>query len=572
MSQKVLEILEIPVKSIKPSPYQPRLTFDLNEIRDSIKTYGIRDPLKVRKIGDNFELIDGERRLRIAIQEGMKTVPCVISEYSDEEADAISWRLNTERKQYSLEERAKHFRKHQEEDKLSGAAIGRIHGYTTKHVNRLLAIFRLPDKYINHIWIGKFAYVKFRYLYEKGLINSESGTLVPDIINLLELSIEQIPDEDEAIELQLTERQFQNIVDHYLADSEKRGIEEALKAASKLEDSKKMEAKARDKLGQPDIKPPKTSEELEKAGKALIKEAKKRKTPEQKHKEAVAAVLKSLLSGKANVPSKIEKAKELGLDTTEFEDRTEHIKSEVEIDPEGMKDAITKLKKDIDKARKEREAEIEIEEKRDKAREMFSSFPRLGEHEEGVDVTYYKSKLAEIEVYIEVSPEKAAEALDKLIHSLKTDRDRERIRKEEAEKARVEVTGELLKNREFIRKAAEMAPIFDESLDEVFDPSSLEPSQEILDTVRERLIETRRRLKEIMERPEVKDRGNKFMNWVAHQAILDVLGGAFCPVPDCESGWENLQWKCHGLNVQEAYEIAAKKYQESIRGGGTDKS
>lgn len=570
MSQVALEILEIPVKSIKPSPYQPRLDFDLGDIRDSIKTYGIRDPLKVRKLGDNWELIDGERRLRIAIQEGMKTVPCIISEYSDEEADAISWRLNTERKQYSLEERAKHFRKHQKEDKLNDVAIGRIHGYSGRHINRLLAIFRLPDKYINHLWTGKFAYNKFAYLWEKGLINSEGETVVPDIINLLELSIEQIPDENEAVKRQLTERQFQNIVDDYLADSEKREIEEALKAAFKLENSKNIEAKARDKLGQPDVKPPETSEELEKAGKALIKEAKKRKTPEQKHKETVAAVLKSLLSGKANVPSKLEKAKELGLDTTEFEDRTEHIKSNVEIDPEGMKEAVNKLKKDIDKARKDREAEIKIEEKREKAREIFSSFPRLGEHEEGVDVNYYKSKLAEIKGYIEESPDKAAEALDKLINSLKTDRERKRIRKEEAEKARIEVTGELLKNKKFIRKAAEMAPIFAESPDEIFAPSPLETSKGIDEAVRNRLIETRQRLKEIMELPEVKDRGKKFMNWVSHQAILDVLGGAFCPVPGCESGWDNLQWKCHGLNVQEAYEIATKEYQESIRGGGKD--
>ena len=57
MSQtQVLEIVEIPTDKIKPSPYQPRLDFDLEELRGSIIRYGIRDPLKVRKVGDSWEI------------------------------------------------------------------------------------------------------------------------------------------------------------------------------------------------------------------------------------------------------------------------------------------------------------------------------------------------------------------------------------------------------------------------------------------------------------------------------------------------------------------------------------
>lgn len=102
----------INVDLIDRSPYQPRLTFNLEDIRGSIKKYGIRDPLKVRIVKSRFELIDGERRWRVAKEEDIKIVPCFIEEYSDEEADAMAWRFNTEREGYTLEERATHFKQH----------------------------------------------------------------------------------------------------------------------------------------------------------------------------------------------------------------------------------------------------------------------------------------------------------------------------------------------------------------------------------------------------------------------------------------------------------------------------
>jgi len=62
MSKVIAKGMDIPVDQIKPSPYQPRLTFDLEDIKGSIMRDGILVALTVRKNDAYYELVDGERR------------------------------------------------------------------------------------------------------------------------------------------------------------------------------------------------------------------------------------------------------------------------------------------------------------------------------------------------------------------------------------------------------------------------------------------------------------------------------------------------------------------------------
>lgn len=351
MSQlKVLEIEEIPVENIKPSPFQPRLIFELEDLRGSIIRYGIQDPLKVRKVGDNYELIDGERRWRIAQQEGIETVPCLILEYSDEEADALAWRFNTERKQYTLEERAKHFRKHQKEG-LSGVAIGRIHGYSQLQVNRLLAIFQLPEKYQNFLWDGEFAYQKYEYLYDKGLLNIEAFPYGKDVLEFV----------DEAVLRRINQREFENIILGYLSELEKRQVEEARRVATKLKTSKAREDEVRKIVGEPEVKPPETPEELEKAAEVLIKEAKRRKTPEQINQENAEKAKKAFNRLSLN------EAERLGIDVKSYSDQIAEIEACLEEKPVDALSDIKTLQRELKAEIKE--AKRSQEEKEEKLRE-----------------------------------------------------------------------------------------------------------------------------------------------------------------------------------------------------------
>src|SRR5919109_3026741 len=77
-------IQRIPVKQIRPNPYQPRRDFrpeDLSELEASLKTSGLLQPITVRKLGsESYELVIGERRLRAAAKIGWTEIPAVVKE------------------------------------------------------------------------------------------------------------------------------------------------------------------------------------------------------------------------------------------------------------------------------------------------------------------------------------------------------------------------------------------------------------------------------------------------------------------------------------------------------------
>ena len=78
----------IDINNIKPNENQPRKHFDeakIGELAASILEHGIIQPLVVRPCGDYYEIVAGERRWRAARKAELKTVPCVVREFSDEE-------------------------------------------------------------------------------------------------------------------------------------------------------------------------------------------------------------------------------------------------------------------------------------------------------------------------------------------------------------------------------------------------------------------------------------------------------------------------------------------------------
>ncbi|WP_163195824.1 nucleoid occlusion protein [Clostridium thermarum] len=104
------EIIFITPEQILPNIYQPRKTFDddtIEELAQSIKTYGIIQPLSVRKMGNNsFELVAGERRLRAAKKIGLDKVPAIIVDITDKESAAIALLENLQREDLNFIEEA----------------------------------------------------------------------------------------------------------------------------------------------------------------------------------------------------------------------------------------------------------------------------------------------------------------------------------------------------------------------------------------------------------------------------------------------------------------------------------
>lgn len=105
-----LTVLHIPIDEIRPNPYQPRKIFsqmNLKELSDSIKSYGVLQPISVRKIGDQgFELVAGERRLRAAKLAELLTIPAIVSSMTDQDSAVVSLIENLQREDLNFIEEA----------------------------------------------------------------------------------------------------------------------------------------------------------------------------------------------------------------------------------------------------------------------------------------------------------------------------------------------------------------------------------------------------------------------------------------------------------------------------------
>ncbi len=102
-------VVYIPIRDISPNPDQPRKIFErqaLEELANSIKSYGIIQPLSVRKRSGGYELVAGERRLRAAALAGLSDVPCIVLSVDSQQSGMIALVENLQRRDLDFIEEA----------------------------------------------------------------------------------------------------------------------------------------------------------------------------------------------------------------------------------------------------------------------------------------------------------------------------------------------------------------------------------------------------------------------------------------------------------------------------------
>lgn len=107
------KVMQIPIEDIIPNRFQPRLAFDeegLKELSESIKQHGIIQPLVLRRLGNKYEIIAGERRFKASTMAGLKTVPAIISDIDDNQSAEIALVENIQRRNLTPIEEAKSYR------------------------------------------------------------------------------------------------------------------------------------------------------------------------------------------------------------------------------------------------------------------------------------------------------------------------------------------------------------------------------------------------------------------------------------------------------------------------------
>ena len=137
----------IAVKDIIPNKFQPRRIFDdeaLVELSQSIKQYGILQPIVARKILNGYELVAGERRWRASQHAGLASIPAVIREYTDAEMTEIALIENLQRENLNAIEEAVAYRRLMDEFGLTQEEVSRKIGRSRSHIANFVRLLNLP--------------------------------------------------------------------------------------------------------------------------------------------------------------------------------------------------------------------------------------------------------------------------------------------------------------------------------------------------------------------------------------------------------------------------------------------
>jgi len=148
-------------REIKVNPYQPRRDFDkvaLEELKSSIKENGILQPLVVRREGNKYELIAGERRLRASIDLGLQQVPIVIRKSTDRESLELALVENIQRSNLNCVESAMAYFRLMQEFSLSQEDVAKKVGKDRTSVSNHLRLLRLPEGVRNALREGKITF------------------------------------------------------------------------------------------------------------------------------------------------------------------------------------------------------------------------------------------------------------------------------------------------------------------------------------------------------------------------------------------------------------------------------
>lgn len=146
------QVQDIFIEDIIPNRFQPRLTFDekaLQELSDSIKVHGVIQPLVLRKAGNKYEIIAGERRYKASCLAGLKKVPAIVREMTDNESAEVALIENVQRKNLSSIEEAQSYRNLLDRGYLTQEELAQKLGVSQPTIANKMRLLNLCDEVQN---------------------------------------------------------------------------------------------------------------------------------------------------------------------------------------------------------------------------------------------------------------------------------------------------------------------------------------------------------------------------------------------------------------------------------------
>lgn len=152
------QIKQIGISDIKPNPYQPRKTFDenhLNDLADSIKQYGILQPIVLRKTVQGYYIVVGERRFRASKIAGLKYVSAIIKDLTDEDMMELAVIENLQREDLNAIEEAESYQRLMTDLKITQQEVAKRLSKSRPYIANMLRLLHLPKKIADMVKDGR---------------------------------------------------------------------------------------------------------------------------------------------------------------------------------------------------------------------------------------------------------------------------------------------------------------------------------------------------------------------------------------------------------------------------------
>lgn len=151
---------EIELYQIRSNPYQPRKVFDeeaLNELADSIKVYGVVEPVILKKSVKGYEIVAGERRCKASKIAGLTTVPAIIKDFTDEEMMEIALLENIQREDLNPVDTAISISNILQVKDMTQEEFSKKFGKSRSYITNLLGLLNLPKSVQELVKNGKLS-------------------------------------------------------------------------------------------------------------------------------------------------------------------------------------------------------------------------------------------------------------------------------------------------------------------------------------------------------------------------------------------------------------------------------
>lgn len=148
------KVIEIEITKLEANPNQPRKIFNddaIKELSESIKQHGVIQPIIVSQTVDKFMVIAGERRLRASMLANLKTIPCIIKNYTERQIKEVALIENLQREDLNPLEAARAIKQLMEEYKLTQETVSEKIGKSRSNVANLLRLLNLHPEVLKLI-------------------------------------------------------------------------------------------------------------------------------------------------------------------------------------------------------------------------------------------------------------------------------------------------------------------------------------------------------------------------------------------------------------------------------------